>query len=57
MSLFRKITVHSTERAIEYVDGVSTRVLEPGRHRVPRRATYQRVSSSSASRPRHRRTC
>jgi regulator of protease activity HflC (stomatin/prohibitin superfamily) len=39
----RKITVRSTERALEYVDGVCTRVLEPGRHRIPRRATYQRV--------------
>lgn len=39
----RTITVRSTERAIEYVDGVCTRVLEPGRYRVPRRATYQRV--------------
>jgi len=43
MSLFHTITVRSTERAIEYVDGVCTRVLEPGRYRVPRRATYQRV--------------
>jgi regulator of protease activity HflC (stomatin/prohibitin superfamily) len=43
MSLFRTITIRATERAIEYVDGVCTRVLEPGRHRVPRRATYQRV--------------
>ena len=44
MSLFRPTTtVRSSERALEYVDGVCTRVLEPGRHRVPRRATYQRV--------------
>jgi regulator of protease activity HflC (stomatin/prohibitin superfamily) len=35
--------VHSTERVLEYVDGVFTRVLEPGRHRRRRRATYQRV--------------
>ena len=44
MSLFKKITIRSTERAIEYVDGVCTRVLQPGRYRVPRRATYHRVS-------------
>jgi len=43
MSIFRKINVRSTERAIEYVDGVCTRVLEPGRYRKPRRATYQHV--------------
>jgi len=43
MSLFQKINVRSTERAIEYVDGVCTRVLEPGRYRKPRRATYQHV--------------
>lgn len=39
----RKITVRSTERALEYVDGVCTRVLEPGRYRRPRRATYQHL--------------
>jgi regulator of protease activity HflC (stomatin/prohibitin superfamily) len=43
MSLFTHITVFSHERALEYVDGVCTRVLEPGRHRTVRRATYQRV--------------
>jgi regulator of protease activity HflC (stomatin/prohibitin superfamily) len=37
------ITVHSTERVLEYVDGVFNQVLEPGRHRRRRRATYQRV--------------
>lgn len=40
---FRTITVRSIERALEYVDGVCTRVLEPGRHRAARRATYQRI--------------
>ena len=43
MSLFRTITVFTHERAVEYVDGVCTRVLGPGRHRVPRRSTYRRV--------------
>lgn len=37
------ITVASHERAVEHVDGVFTRVLEPGRHRVPPRAGVQRV--------------
>jgi regulator of protease activity HflC (stomatin/prohibitin superfamily) len=44
MSLFTNhLTVSAHERALEYVDGVCTRVLEPGRHRVPARASYQRV--------------
>ncbi len=43
MSLFRTITVHAGERALEYVDGTCTRVLEPGRHRTARRAEYRRV--------------
>ena len=43
MSLFTTITVFPHERALEYVDGVCTRVLEPGRYRPARRATYQRV--------------
>jgi regulator of protease activity HflC (stomatin/prohibitin superfamily) len=43
MSLFTHITVFAHERALEYVDGVLTRVLEPGRYRTARRATYQRV--------------
>jgi regulator of protease activity HflC (stomatin/prohibitin superfamily) len=43
MSLFRTITVRPTERVLEYVDGVCARVLEPGRHRRPRRAEYLRV--------------
>jgi regulator of protease activity HflC (stomatin/prohibitin superfamily) len=44
MSLFTPITVFAHERALEYVDGVCTRVLEPGRHKTARRATYHRVS-------------
>ena len=43
MSLFTTITVFPHERALEYVDGVCTRVLEPGRYRPARRATYRRV--------------
>jgi regulator of protease activity HflC (stomatin/prohibitin superfamily) len=43
MSLFNRITVCAHERALEYVDGVCTRVLEPGRYAVPARATYHRV--------------
>lgn len=44
MSLFTThVTVLGHERALEYVDGVRTRVLEPGRHRAPARATYRRV--------------
>ena len=44
MSLFRTtITVHAGERALEYVDGSCTRVLEPGRHRLARRAEVRRV--------------
>ncbi|MXG88389.1 slipin family protein [Nocardioides flavescens] len=43
MSLFSTlftdtVTVASHERAVVYVDGAFTRVLEPGRHRVPARA-------------------
>ncbi|MBJ7356186.1 SPFH domain-containing protein [Nocardioides sp.] len=43
MSLFTHITVFAHERALEYVDGVCTRVLEPGRYRAATRATYHRV--------------
>lgn len=44
MTLFRTtITVHAGERALEYVDGACTRVLEPGRHRLSRRAEVRRV--------------
>jgi regulator of protease activity HflC (stomatin/prohibitin superfamily) len=43
MSVFRKLTVQATERAVEYVDGRFTRVLEPGRHTYPRRARHRRV--------------
>jgi len=42
--MLRKTTVHATECAVEYVNARFTRVLEPGRHRRPRRATYRRVS-------------
>ena len=41
--MFTTITVSAHERALEYVDGVCTRVLAPGRYRTVRRATYQRV--------------
>ena len=43
MSLFTTITVFAHERALEYVDGVCTRVLAPGRYKTARRATYHRV--------------
>jgi len=44
MSLFRTtMTVRYIERVVEYVDGAFTRVLEPGRHRVRRRAEYRSV--------------
>jgi len=43
MSLFTHITVFSHERALEHVDGVCIRVLEPGRYRTARRATYHRI--------------
>ncbi|QIG41946.1 slipin family protein [Nocardioides anomalus] len=44
MSLFTTpFTVFPHERALEYVDGVCTRVLGPGRHQAVRRATYRRV--------------
>jgi regulator of protease activity HflC (stomatin/prohibitin superfamily) len=44
MSIFSsRITVLAHERALEYVDGVCRRVLEPGRYAAPARATYQRV--------------
>ena len=42
--MFTTITVFAHERALEYVDGVCTRVLAPGRHKTARRATYHRVS-------------
>ena len=45
MSWFhRKITVPAGERAVEYVGGTFVRVLEPGRHRRPFRASYRWVS-------------
>jgi len=44
MNLFRTtVTVHTSERALEYVDGTCRRVLEPGRHRLARRAQLRRV--------------
>jgi regulator of protease activity HflC (stomatin/prohibitin superfamily) len=43
----RRITVHATERAVEYIAGRFTRVLEPGRHARARRATYLKVTMSS----------
>jgi regulator of protease activity HflC (stomatin/prohibitin superfamily) len=43
MSLCNRVTVFAHERALEYVDGVFTRVLEPGRYAAPARASYQRV--------------
>jgi regulator of protease activity HflC (stomatin/prohibitin superfamily) len=46
MSWFhRKITVPAGERAVEYVRGTSVRVLGPGRHSRPFRATYRKVST------------
>jgi regulator of protease activity HflC (stomatin/prohibitin superfamily) len=46
MSLFKSyFTVHPGTNTVEYVDGVFTQVLEPGRHaRRRRRATYRAVS-------------
>ena len=45
MSWFhRKITVPAGERAVEYAGGTFVRVLEPGRHRRPFRASYRWVS-------------
>ena len=41
--MFTTITVFAHERVLEYVDGVCTRVLAPGRYRTVRRATYHRV--------------
>lgn len=43
MILFRSVTVPATGAAVEYVDGARTRVLTPGRHRSPRRATHVHV--------------
>ena len=44
MSMFQKITVQPGVNIVEYVDGVCTRVLEPGRHAKPARAQYRAVS-------------
>ena len=43
-TLFTSHTVRPNQRLLEYVDGRCTRVLEPGRHRAVRRATYVVVS-------------
>ena len=40
-----KITVAADERAVEYVRGVFTRVLGPGRHSRPWFASYRRVGT------------
>lgn len=40
----RTLTVPATTVLVEHVDGVDTRVLEPGRHRVPRRSTHRSLS-------------
>jgi regulator of protease activity HflC (stomatin/prohibitin superfamily) len=40
----RWLTVTTAARAVEYVDGRLTRVLEPGRHRTKKRAEYGIVS-------------
>jgi regulator of protease activity HflC (stomatin/prohibitin superfamily) len=45
MSLFNsKLTVRSGVNVVEYVDGVCTRVLQPGRHAKRFRADYRAVS-------------
>src|ERR1700710_3019787 len=45
MSIFRTLHLPLEERAVEYVDGRFTRVIDPGRHRrrSKRRAQYRRV--------------
>ena len=56
MSLFTHITVFAHERALEYVDGVCTRALEPGRYRAAVvRRTSASTSGSGSSRPPRRR--
>ncbi len=42
--MFTTTTVPATAVAVEYVDGLRTRVLDPGRHRVPRRSAHVQVS-------------
>jgi len=44
MSLFKKLTVPPGVNTVEYVDGVCTRVLEPGRHAARWRGQYRAVS-------------
>ena len=41
--LFIHVTVPAHSAAVEFVDGTPVRVLEPGRHRRVRRATYLEV--------------
>lgn len=41
--LFIHVTVPAHTAAVEFVDGTPVRVLEPGRHRRTRRATYREV--------------
>lgn len=41
--LFIHVTVPAHTAAVEFVDGTPVRVLEPGRHRRARRATYREV--------------
>lgn len=38
--MFRRLTVHPSTIALEYLGGELTRTLEPGRHRVPWRAQH-----------------
>jgi len=45
MSMFKSyFTVHPGTNTVEYVDGVFTQVLQPGRHAQRDRATYRAVS-------------
>ena len=41
----KKITIHPGAVLVEYVRGAFTRVLGPGQHRRPRRATYVSVNT------------
>lgn len=43
--IHRHVTVHADELLVEHVDGRFQRVLEPGRHRRARRATYRSVGT------------
>jgi len=46
LPITRTVTVGAHERLLEYVDGRLLRVLPPGRHRRPRRATYRPVPTT-----------